>query len=490
MTAVSVRVRRPAITRPEWGNAGWFAAAAILGVAIGLAAALQQTTIAVAIVLLPMLVALVARPAWLPAVVVASAFGEAATSGSVTLSRLVGPVALMVMILALPRWTGVRLPRVGVLLAALAYVAWAGASALWTVDPNSGFQLGGTGYAMASLALSIVYMLAIIMFVQREADIRRLVQIIWFLSTFAGAVSIAQYASGYTRALGLAGDANYFAALQVVALPFQALLANQVENTKTRLIVLGGLAITVGSIITSLSRGGILALATVFFLLALQPARGFFRSRSSKRTFLLVAAIGAGILLLASFSALSARTSSLFTTGDGGSGRTNLWQAALTGWRQTPITGMGFGAFIGQSNRLLVSTPGVNFSAYRLRSTGQVVHNVYLESLTELGVIGLALFLGLLVTVALALIRTARRAARVGATYLSSFARAMLLSLAGFAFTSIFLSTETSRMFWVLLGFSVAVPRVLFTEERLLLTDEEEQHLAVPDTHDRGLSST
>ena len=55
-----------------------------------------------------------------------------------------------------------------------------------------------------------------------------------------------------------------------------AVLANRVRRSSTRIVIWTGLAITVGSIITSLSRGGILALAAVFVMLLLQPARSFF----------------------------------------------------------------------------------------------------------------------------------------------------------------------------------------------------------------------
>ena len=113
---------------------------------------------------------------------------------------------------------------------------------------------------------------------------------------------------------------------------------------------------------------------------------------------------------------------------------------------------MGFGAFIGQSNQLLVQTPGVDFSGYDLRSTGQVAHSAYIESLTELGVVGLGVFLGLLVTIAATLLSTARRAARAGAMFLASFARGCLVALGAFAVASLFLSTETDRVLWIFAG--------------------------------------
>jgi len=428
---------------------------------------MSQTTIAILILLVPVVVTLLLRLDWIPALLMMTVFGEALSTGSVTLSRVVAPFTVFAMILGLPGRRRVRLPRIEVLLAVVAYSAWAFASVAWTVNPDSGFSMGGTGYALAQLGLSIALMLGIIMFVRLERDTVRLMWVAWLMSTITGVISLAQYAGGYTRSVGVSGDANFFAALQVVALPFGALLAIEMRNARTRTIVLLGVAVAVGSIMTSLSRGGILALAAVFLLLSFQPAKTFFRTRARKRTFLLFVGVGAGVLLAASFSALSARTALLFSGGDTGSGRANLWRAAITGWHEHEIRGIGFGAFIGQSNQLLIETPGVSFSDYALRPTGQYVHNAYLESLVELGVIGAALFLALLVTMALSLRATVRRAAATGYRFLSAFGRATLLSLAGFAFTSVFLSTETDRTLWLLVGLSIALPRVL-REEQLL----------------------
>jgi O-antigen ligase len=481
MSAISLRAPVP---RPTGATTRWVLGALALGSALGVAAAAQQTKIAIAVMVVPAVLALLAYPDWLPVVLVGSAFAEALFTGSLTLSRLAGPLAAVVIVLALPGRTGMRLPRVGTLVAIAAYGLWALASALWTVNPDTSLHLGGTGYALSALALSVVYMLAMVMFVRTERDLRRVLIVVWVGSSLTGLVSIAQYLSGYTRSFGLAGDANFFAALQVASLPLQAVLVNQMRRPGARAAVLGGLALTVGSIVTSLSRGGLLALAAVFLLLTFQPARSFFRSRAGKRAFLLVAALGAIVLLAASFSALSARTSSLFSTSDGGSGRTNLWLAALNGWHGHQVAGIGFGSFVGQSNELLLRTPGVDFSAYQLRPTGQVVHNAYLESMVELGVIGLFLFLGVLVTAATTLLQTARRAARAGATFISAFSRALLLSLTGFALASLFLSTETDRTLWVLLGLSIAVPRVLAIEQSRTADQPTIEAPARKETHD------
>lgn len=480
MTALRGRVGlRTSVGRPE-PRVVWIAAAVVLGLAIGLSVAVSQTTIAVVAVLVPVLFVMLLRLEWIPVLLMATVFGEALQSGSVTASRAVAPLALFAVVLALPGRDRVRLPRIGLLLAAIAYSCWAVASAIWTVNPDSSLSMGGTGYALAQLAISLAMMLGMMMFVRFEVDLRRLLWVTWLLSAVTGLISIAQYSSGYSRSVGVSGDANFFAALQVVALPLSALLAIEVGKTRSRTIILLGIAVSVGSIITSLSRGGILALITVFLLLTLQPARGFFKTRARKRVFLLCVSVGAGILLVASYSALSARTSSLFSGGDQGSGRANLWRAAVTGWHEHEVRGLGFGAFIGQSNQLLLETPGVNFSDYNLRPTGQYVHNAYLESLVELGVIGAALFIGLLATMVLSLRGSIRRAQAADLLFCSAFSRAVLLSVAGFAFTAIFLSAESDRTLWVLIGLSIALPRVISEEQRRRQIRAEAHALSQP----------
>jgi O-antigen ligase len=452
---------------------GWVAMAVAMGIAVGVATA-AQPVIGLLIVVLPVLFVLLLRLEWIPALLMITVFGEAINSGSVTLSRAAGPLAVLAMILGISRHRRIRPNRLGLPLAVIAYSTWAVASVAWTVNPDNSLSIGGTGYSVAQLGLSIALMLPMIMFVRTREDLVRLMRVTWLLATITGLISIAQFLGGSGRSVGVSGDANFFAALQVIALPLGALLVIETRNPRLRLLVLLGVAIGVGSIMTTLSRGGILALATVFLMLSFQPARGFFRTRARKRAFLLVISIGAGILLAVSFSALSARTSSLFSGGDTGSGRTNLWKAAVTGWQTHEVRGIGFGAFIGQSNQLLLETPGVNFSAYDLRSTGQYVHNAYLESLVELGIIGAALFVTMLAAMAVSLRKTARDAIAGGQPFISAFARALLLSLAGFAFTSIFLSTETDRTLWVMIGLTIALPRVLLQEQRQPAQDQAE----------------
>lgn len=435
------------------------AVGAILGVGIGVGG----VALGVGICLLPIGLAVVLRPDWLPAALAVTVFAESASVGGLSVSRAAGPLALALLMLQIRPRSPVSFARLDKPLAIsiTLYILWACASSLWTVNLDPSLAEGGTGFAVTSLLLSAVYLVAVSGLVRTEQHVFRLIVVIWALSAVMGLIALGEFARGSERAVGVSGDANFFASLQIVAIPVGAVLAGYVRNGLQRAVVLLGVGIAVGSVIVSLSRGGILALAALTIMLAMQPARGFFRTRARKRMFLGVMTVGAALLLTLSYSALSARTSSLFNTADGGSGRTNLWRAAATGIHEYPVFGLGYGAFENRSNDLMRESPGVDFSAYKLRSTGQPVHNAYLESWVELGPLGIGLFIGMLVFTFRAFRRTAKIADEEdGSDLIGGVARALQLSLVGFALTSILLSTETDRTLWLMMGLALTLPRI------------------------------
>jgi len=89
---------------------------------------------------------------------------------------------------------------------------------------------------------------------------------------------------------------------------------------------------------------------------------------------------------------------------------------------------------------------------------GEYVHDVYLGSLAELGPLGLLLFLGILAATARSLVRTGRRARAGGDAFVRSIASALLVSLVAYGVASVFLSSETSRILWMIIGLSLALP--------------------------------
>jgi O-antigen ligase len=125
------------------------------------------------------------------------------------------------------------------------------------------------------------------------------------------------------------------------------------------------------------------------------------------------------------------------------------------------LLGVGFGAFISVSNYYLFNTPGVDLGKFPPHASGIEAHSAYIGTTAELGPFGLFLFVGMIVSTGLALRRTANRAREVGAHFLSRMSNALILSLLGWALSSTFIETETARPLWIVIGLSLALPKLV-----------------------------
>jgi O-antigen ligase len=86
-----------------------------------------------------------------------------------------------------------------------------------------------------------------------------------------------------------------------------------------------------------------------------------------------------------------------------------------------------------------------------------VVHNAYLELLTENGAIGLALFLGVVLAALRAALRAANAFERAGDRASAALSRSVFVATLSFLTTSFFLSAEFSPQLWVLLAFGLTL---------------------------------
>jgi O-antigen ligase len=337
-----------------------------------------------------------------------------------------------------------------------AYVLLAVASVTWTVS------LAVTLTTLASLAISLVYMGAFATLVRSRRDLRAIMWTMLVSSAFLGLLWITQFASGVDRRFNKAGDPNFLAAFQVIVLPLVIVLASTQFSFGRRLLLYSAIAVIADSVISTLSRGGFITLAVVVGLLMLLPSRPLFGSRREKAAFFTAAAIGLALLLPLAWGPLAHRFERGFSQSQVAGARGDLWLAALHGYQMHPLNGLGYGGFQAASFQLLRSTPGVNLAAHlRFREGGEFVHNAYLGSLAELGPLGLALFVGILGSTGRSLRRTAQRAKTVGDSFIRSVANALLIGLLALALSSVLLSTETSRALWLIVGLSLALPRLI-----------------------------
>lgn len=452
-----VKARLPVLDRPFAAGTGLDLALAAMtlaaAAAVGILAAYDPLLAVAAVVALIGVPMAVLRPTLVPPVLVVSIFAEAVTIGGVTVGRLIAPLALLAVIsqiLQAPaKLTGGR----GALVLIGGYAFLAVASLLWTVS------VGGTLDTLASLGVSLAYMAAFAVLVRAPSHLRRLLWAFALSATGLALLWMAQYALGVDRRFNAAGDPNFFAALQVVALPLVVVLLSRERDPLRRLALYLALAVIAASVLSTLSRGGFITLAIVVVLLVLLPARMLFPTRREKAAFLLTAVIGLALLFPLAWGDLRHRFEVGFSQPNVAGGRGDLWLAAIHGYRQHALTGLGYGAFKQVSFELLRTTPGVNLEEHLRFSVraGEYVHNAYLGSLVELGPLGLGLFLGILGATARLLRRTARVARLIGDPFVGSFASGLLLSLVSFSISSLLLSTETSRALWLIVGLGLAL---------------------------------
>jgi O-antigen ligase len=140
----------------------------------------------------------------------------------------------------------------------------------------------------------------------------------------------------------------------------------------------------------------------------------------------------------------------------GGSGRKDLW---TVGWRMVnahPLTGVGAGNFRVVSVGYLLR-PGPTQRDIYIVTEPKVPHNIYLNVLAELGAVGFALFLIVLVSSLRSLVRAARTFARQGDTTMEMLTRGLLIALFGFLTCEFFSSALYSKQLWLLLALGPAL---------------------------------
>lgn len=253
-------------------------------------------------------------------------------------------------------------------------------------------------------------------------------------------------------------DANDMATLIASAMPFALYFLLGQRRRVVRILAVVGLAILAVGLIRSGSRGGFIALLAVIMFVLL----GFTMISARAR---LVGLIG---ILAVVFAAASDRywkqMQTIFNpqqdynlTSD--AGRLKVWKRGLGYMTDHPIVGVGgdnFGIAEGTISPLAKRAErglGVHWGA---------AHNTFVQVGAELGVPGLLLFIGLIVTAFKSLRRVTRRAARAGpaAADLSRLAQALMAALVGFVVGSFFLSLAYTDMLYTLIALTIALAKV------------------------------
>lgn len=253
-------------------------------------------------------------------------------------------------------------------------------------------------------------------------------------------------------------DANDLATLIVTAMPFGLYFALAHRQLLLRAGALVGLSLLVVALIRSGSRGGFLAfLAVAAFILV-----GFTTISARAR-------VGGLVVIL---TVLGATASDRYWTQmqtmirphedynlTDETGRVKIWERGMGYMLDRPAVGVGMGNF--------PTAEGTISPMARRRELGRGVrwgaaHNTFVQIGAELGIPGLTLFLGLIVSVFVALRRVLRYAAAVGpaAKNNARLAQSLMASVVGFLVGGFFLSLAYADMFYVLAALALALGKV------------------------------
>ena len=259
-----------------------------------------------------------------------------------------------------------------------------------------------------------------------------------------------------TRFAGSVADPNEFAALAVAALMLAASLgaaAKRSPGLRLGAIVAAGLC--TASVFLTLSRGGLIALAVGLVAAVVVVNRG----RWVVVGVTLVVALGglAYFTVLAPSAALERVTSV-----DSGSGREDIW---AVGWRMVeahPVRGVGSGNFQRSSVHYLLQPGAIERNDF-IVDTPEVAHNIYLQVLAELGVVGLALFVAILLFSLACALKAALRFDATGDRGMAMVARGVFLALLSLLAAYFFVSEQYSKQLWLLLGLGPSLLAVAST---------------------------
>jgi O-antigen ligase len=333
--------------------------------------------------------------------------------------------------------------------ALLMFLGWALLSLRWAEDPAEG--AGAVfRYALNAILFLIVF-----------TAVRERRHPMWVAAAFvAGATVSAIYGLlspveydpyDVTSRLGGAGvDPNEIAASLVAGLILAgALFAARRGSGFVRIAALTAVGICAAGIFLSLSRGGLLALGVA--LIASVFAGGRWRGAAA----LLAIAVGLGAVGYFGFVA-QPEARERVTTAEGGTGRSDIWRV---GWRMVegaPLQGVGVGQFSISSIHYLLE-PGALQRDEFIVDTPKVAHNIYLQVLAELGIVGLVLFVSILGFSLSCALRAARAFRRLGERHAELIARAVFVALAGILAADFFVSEHYSKQLWLLLALGPAL---------------------------------
>lgn len=208
------------------------------------------------------------------------------------------------------------------------------------------------------------------------------------------------------------------------------------------------------ALLMTVSRGAILGLVVALLVTPILIGPG--RRSTALVLVVLAAAGGVGYFVVLAPASSVQRITQADTTG---TGRTDIWKVGVRIVKARPLNGVGAGQYPTSTIHYLLE-PGVITRSAFIIDDPKAAHNVYLQVLAELGVVGFALYLFVLGFALTSLLQAARSFARSGDQSMEVLSRALLIGLCGLLASAFFSTAVYSKQLWLLLALAVAVERL------------------------------
>lgn len=274
------------------------------------------------------------------------------------------------------------------------------------------------------------------------------------MAAYAGLVDLDGYRTiSQNRLHSLFFNSGWLAEYVVVVAPF-SIAALMTGGRRSRLLAQITLVMSVMAVLFAQQRGGWLS-ALMQLLVVVLIWRGQGQSFAAVRRAAWPAAAGLALLVIVTAVLVPGVWKTLYTRATNVTAnlgvRTHYWGAAIELTRERPVQGWGLGSFTPAYDRL---RPRGGEAARRNRGTA---HNIFLNTMAEQGLLGLAALLVLSAAVILAL----RAALRSGGDRAPPLAIGLVVSLVGFlsygAVQYMFFLKNIAWLFWLLLAVTASL---------------------------------
>jgi O-antigen ligase len=321
---------------------------------------------------------------------------------------------------------------------------WAIASAVYAV---SGLNLWALN--LGTFMLGVAYYLGAAVFQKGPKQIETLLRRWVWLGAPIALLGLLIFFTLGNRVFGLSGGPNTYAAYVQMLIPLVVVFARR-ETGRMRWAYWALIPVYLGALLSTGSRGGLIGTAVVgVFVLVTLPGVS-----ASRRLMIAVLGLASMVGLFFLFGILSPdRFSVAAILSSRGTGRLDIWKAALQVLQGHWIFGLGLGGFSPNAIVLIQNTNNIDLSILQnqqvVQQGGIVAQNIYLQLMLDLGIIGLVLYLGIICS-------TLKNLWDLRRTEWGDLAWAFMGALLGGLVAGMFASQYNQKFVWLIIGLAAS----------------------------------